>query len=355
MTIPIVIAHRGVPGERLEHTRASYEAGIAQGADYIEPDLVCSSDGVLIVRHENEIGGTTNVAEHIEFAGRRTTKFIDGVPHTGWFTEDFTLAELKTLRTKERLPALRPQNMPLNGSAEILTFDEVLDIAERANVDRDVPVGVYVETKHPTYFAAIGSDLNDLLIANLERRGQNNADAKVIIQSMEVGNLQRLRPRTPLPLIQLMDRTGAPYDLVETHDRRTYADLTTPTELAKIAEYAQGIGPNKSQVIARDRLARLTKDTGLVDDAHAAGLLVHIWTMRNENNFLPTNLRIGVRKSKPGDAIAEYLAFFEVGVDGVFSDFTATAVSARQTWLAGPSQQPKPRLRRAPRASRTKR
>lgn len=341
-TIPIVIGHRGVPGERLEHTRPSYLLAIEQGCDYIEPDVVSTKDGVLVVRHENEIGGTTDVAARPEFADRKTTKVIDGVPHTGWFTEDFTLDEIKTLRARERLPQLRPQNIPLAHTEQILTFDEVLTIAEEASAGRDDPIGVYVETKHPTYFAGIGLDLNDLLIADLERRGVNHSDAKIIIQSMETGNLRALRPRTPLTLIQLMDRQGAPYDLVAAGDSRTYRKMRKPAELAKIAEYADGIGPNKSQVIRRDLRARLAGPTKLVRNAHRLGLLVHIWTMRNENNFLPNDLRLGTDKAAHGDAVGEYLAFFDAGVDGVFSDFTQTAVRARSLWVARQSPAPTP-------------
>lgn len=334
-TPPTVIAHRGVPGERLEHTKPSYLLGIEQGCDYIEPDVVSTKDGVLVVRHENEIGGTTDVADRPEFADRQVTKVIDGESLTGWFTEDFTLDEIKSLRTRERLPELRTQNLPLGGSEQILTFDEVLDIAEAANDSRDEPIGVYVETKHPTYFRSIGYDLNELLIAALERRGLNHAGAKVVIQSMETANLRQLRSRTPLTLVQLMENTGAPYDLVAAGDPRTYRDLVAPDELAQIATYADGIGPHKTLVIGRDKKSRLAGDTGLVDAAHAVGLIVHIWTMRNENNFLPTELRSSQDKAAHGDAIAEYLAFFDVGVDGVFSDFTATAVEARDLWLQG--------------------
>jgi glycerophosphoryl diester phosphodiesterase len=296
--------------------------------------VVSTKDGVLVVRHENEIGGTTDVAERPEFAERKVSKIVDGIVHTGWFTEDFTLEEIKTLRTRERLPELRPQNIGLAHTQPVLTFDEVLEIADEANQGREKPVGVYVETKHPTYFSGIGLDLNDLLIADLERRGVNHETAPVIVQSMETGNLAALRERTPLPLIQLMDRTGAPYDLVAAGDHRTYADLMSPAELDAIATYANGIGPNKSQVIARDAKGSLTKETGLAGHAHDAGLLVHIWTMRNENNFLPKNLRIGKDKAAPGKAVAEYLAFFDAGVDGVFSDYTETAVMAREQWLA---------------------
>ncbi len=332
VTRPIVIGHRGVPGERLEHTRPSYLLAIEQGADYIEPDVVSTRDGVLVVRHENQIGGTTDVARRPEFADRKVTKLVDGVPETGWFTEDFTLAEIKTLRVRERLPFLRPQNLPLGGHEQILTFDEVLDIAEEATAQTGREIGVYVETKHPTYFAALGLDLDDLLIATLERRGLNGEGAAIIIQSMETGNLGRLRERTPHPLIQLIHRKGAPYDLMAAGDPRTYADLTSSAGLAEIARYADGIGPNKSLVIARDRERRLAGRTGLVERAHDVDLLVHVWTMRDENNFLPAELRVGTDKSAHGDAVREYLAFYDARVDGVFSDFTATAVRARDQW-----------------------
>lgn len=337
MSAPIVIAHRGVPGARLEHTRPSYLLGIEQGADYIEPDVVATKDGALVVRHENEIGGTTDVADRPEFAHLRTTKVIDGKTLTGWFTEDFTLEQIKTLRTRERLPRVRPQNLPLEGLEQILTFDEVIDIAEAENARRgpdEGRVGVYVETKHPTYFRNLGLDLNDRLLEVLERRGLNHAGAKVTIQSMETANLRALRERTPLPLVQLMEKSGAPYDLAVTYDPRDYPALTAPTELARIAEYADGIGPHKNLVIARDAEQNLAGETGLVRDAHEAGLVVHVWTMRNENSFLPRSLRSGADASDPGDAKAELMAFYAAGVDGVFSDFTQTAVEARSDHLS---------------------
>lgn len=332
MNAPIVIGHRGVPGERLEHTRASYERAIEQGADYIEPDVVCSLDGHLVVRHENEIGGTTDIASRPEFADRKTAKVIDGFPISGWFTEDFTLAELKTLCCRERLPDLRPQNLTLE--AQILTLEEVLDIAEAASARTGRTIGVYVETKHPTYFAERDLDLDDRLIESFERRGLNHESGPVIIQSKEVGNLQRLRDRTPLRLIQLTDRQGAAFDLIAAGDPRTFADLTSPTGLAEIATYADGIGPHKSQVIARHPGHRLAGETALVEHAHEHGLLVHIWTMRNENNFLPLDLRVGQDRRAAGDAAAEYRLFLEAGVDGFFSDFTQTAVQAVHDWQA---------------------
>ncbi|WP_229051790.1 glycerophosphodiester phosphodiesterase family protein [Aeromicrobium sp. Leaf350] len=321
---PLIIAHRGVPTYRLEHTRASYELAIEWGADFIEPDVVCTSDGHLVVRHENEISETTDVALHPEFAGRRTTKLVDAIARTGWFTEDFTLEELQTLRTVERLPQLRPRNIAL--AEPIVTLEEVLDIAEAA----DRRVGVYVETKHPGYFADLDLDLDDRVLAALERRGLNRADADVpvMIQSFETRNLRGLRPRTPLPLIQLIDRKGAPWDFMEAQDPRTYADLTTPEALAEIATYADGIGPNKSLVVGRRKGHWLTGETGLVAAAHAVGLQVHVWTMRDENNFLPADFKLGEDLSAHGDALAEYRVFLEAGVDGFFADDTSTAREA---------------------------
>lgn len=333
MSEPIIIAHRGVPGHRLEHTRPSYELAIELGADYIEPDIVATSDGVLIVRHENEISGTTDVADRPEFADRHATKVVDGVEHTGWFTEDFTLDEIKTLRTKERIPDLRPGNVSLNGAEPVLTFDEVLDIAALGTATRDNPVGVYVETKHPSYFESVGISLNDLLIETLERRDLNTPDAKITIQSFESGNLQAIRPRTPAFVVQLMSPRGGPADFVIAGDKRTYADLREPDGLEFIATYADAIGPYKDLVIARDGGGSLAEPTGLVDAAHAAGLDVHIWTMRDENTFLPTNLQSGTDKAAHGDAVGEYLVFFDAGVDGLFSDFSGTAVRARSQWL----------------------
>lgn len=331
---PLVIAHRGVPGLRLEHTRPSYDLAIDSGADYIEPDVVASSDGQLIVRHENEIGSTTDVADHPEFADRRTVKRVDGVEKDGWFTEDFTLEELKTLHAKERIPDVRPGNVSLAGTESILTFDEVVAIAEDGYKRRGSQVGVYVETKHPTYFSGLGLDLNDLLVDALERLGLNHENAPVVIQSFESGNLQDLRKRTPLFLVQLVSPKGGPADFVARGDARTYSDLMTAEGLAFVATYADAIGPHKSLVIGSDDAGNLDMPTGLVDRAHEAGLDVHIWTMRDENAFLPPNLRIGTERSDYGDTLPEYLAFLDAGIDGMFSDFTQTAVRARQTWAA---------------------
>jgi len=331
--LPLVIGHRGASGYRPEHTLASYRLAIDMGADYIEPDLVSTSDHVLVARHENEIGGTTDVADHPEFAGRRTTKTIDGNPVTGWFTEDFTLAELRTLRAKERLPLLRPANTAFDGLYQVPTFQEVIDLAKRAGV------GIYPETKHPTYFDSIGLSLEEPLVATLNANGYRGRNAPVFIQSFEVANLKELNRRTRVSLVQLLDATGRPYDFVVAGDPRTYADLATPEGLAEIATYADGIGPNKNLIVPRDADGRLLDPTGLVRDAHRAGLQVHPWTFRKENNFLPADFQQGNPASPQflgatGDAPAEFRLFYRLGVDGLFSDHPDTAVAARHQFFA---------------------
>jgi glycerophosphoryl diester phosphodiesterase len=306
---PLVIAHRGASGYRPEHTLAAYALGARMGADYIEPDLVSTKDGVLVARHENEISATTDVADHPEFAARRTTKTIDGVALTGWFTEDFTLAELKTLRAKERIPDLRPRNTLYNSRYEIPTFQEVLDLARR------MKVGVYPETKHPTYFRTIGLPLEKPLLRVLKRfRG------RVFIQSFEVGNLKALDRETDRPLVQLLSaRTARPVGF-----DRTYGEMATPAGLKEIAKYADGVGPSKDYILPPGG-----EPTSFVRDAHRAGLVVHPYTFRNENAFLPPALRSSADPAAYGDAFAEYEQFFALGVDGVFSDNSDTAVEAR--------------------------
>jgi glycerophosphoryl diester phosphodiesterase len=280
---PVVIAHRGASGYRPEHTLASYALAIQQGADYIEPDLVSTKDGVLVARHENEIGGTTDVADHPEFAGRRTTKVIDGREVTGWFTEDFTLRELKTLRAKERLPGVRPDNTRFDGKFKVPTLDEVLRLATTASRRTGRAIGVYPETKHPTYFDSIGLSLEEPLLRTLRRHQLDRRGSGVIIQSFETANLRELSRHTRVPLVQLIDATGAPYDFVAAGDPRTYADLATPEGLREIAHYADGIGANKELVLPRDPATGVTGEpSALVHDAHRHGLLVHVWTLRVE-------------------------------------------------------------------------
>ena len=324
----LVIGHRGASAYRPEHTIASYTLAIEMGADYIEPDLVSTKDHQLVARHENDIGGTTDVAMR-DFDDRRTTKTIDGVEHADtWFTEDFTLAELKTLRAVERLPDVRPANTPFNGLYEIPTFQEVIDLAKRHGV------GIYPETKHPSYFDSIGLSLEEPLLATLRANGLDRRGAKVFIQSFETANLKELNGKTRLPLVQLIDAVGAPYDLVVAGDPRTYADLATPAGLAEIATYADGIGPSKDLIVPRDSAGNLLEPTSLVRDAHRAGLVVHPWTFRRENSFLPLDFRQGNPAGPeflraPGDLPAELRLFFRLGVDGVFSDNADTAVATR--------------------------
>jgi glycerophosphoryl diester phosphodiesterase len=321
---PIIIAHRGASGERPEHTLASYQLAIAQGADYIEPDLVLTKDGVLVARHENEISETTDVADKPEFADRKSTKTIDGAKMTGWFTEDFTLAELKTLRAKERLPMLRSGNTAYDGQFEIPTFAEILELLQAEEKKRGRRIGVYPETKHPSYFASIGLAHEEPLLKTLARYGMNKADSPVFIQSFEVGNLQALRPKAKVRLIQLMDEKGTPADRPD----MSYTQMASADGLKQIAAYADGIGPNKAMVIPRTLLGNLGEPTALVKDAHAAGLKVHPWTFRRENFFLPLGQRSGINPAAHGDLVAEIKAFLAAGVDGFFSDNVAEAVAA---------------------------
>jgi glycerophosphoryl diester phosphodiesterase len=326
---PLVIGHRGASGYRPEHTLAAYELAARLGADYIEPDLVPTKDGVLVARHENEISGTTDVAARPEFAARKTTKTVDGVPLTGWFTEDFTLAELKTLRAVERIPALRPRNTLYNGRYQVPTLREVIDLARRLSAELYREIGIYPETKHPTYFRSIGLPLEPALVQTLTSNGLNRPDARVFVQSFEVGNLRTLRSQLWVPLVQLISGSGAPYDFVVAGDPRTYDDLITPAGLREIASYADGIGPDKNRIVPRDADGFLRPPTSLVGDAHAAGLVVHPYTFRNENTFLPANYRVGADPAAYGNAFAEYELFFGLGVDGLFSDNPDTAVEAR--------------------------
>ncbi|OWK28368.1 glycerophosphodiester phosphodiesterase [Sphingomonas dokdonensis] len=310
---PIVIAHRGASGERPEHTIAAYELAIAQGADVIEPDLVPTKDGHLVARHENEISETTDVADHPEFAARRATKTIDGKTLTGWFTEDFTLAELKTLRARERLPLMRPDNAKFDGQEAIPTLEEVIALAKQHEV------AIYPETKHPSYFASIGKGTDAPLLAALRKAGWDSAEAPVFIQSFEVENLRRLKQATRIRLIQLVDGEGAPADGAAP----SYAAMVTPEGLRDVATYAWGIGPNKA-MLWNGSLA-----TSLVADAHEAGLRVHPWTYRAENYFLPSRFRDGINPRGHGALADEISSALHLGIDGFFTDFPATGVQAR--------------------------
>jgi len=338
---PFVIAHRGASGYVPEHTLAGYFIAIQQGADYVEPDLVISRDGALLARHENEIGGTTDVASHPEFAARKVTKNIDGESITGWFTEDFTLAELKTLRARERLPELRNANSRYDGEFSIPTFDEVLDLVAAADAQRaanaraaGLPppprIGVYPETKHPSYFASLGLHFDERMLEALNRHGYGKRTDPICLQSFEVSNLKALRRRTDLPLVQLVAPTGQPFDFTLAGDKRTYLDLMTDVGLAEIATCADAIGPHKWMVVQFGPQG--PKDTGLARRARAAGLGVHVWTLRAENEFLPPELRSSGDAAARGDLNAEIRALLDAGITGFFSDHPDLAVRARDEW-----------------------
>ncbi|MFJ5064120.1 glycerophosphodiester phosphodiesterase family protein [Streptomyces nigra] len=316
---PLVIGHRGAAGWRPEHTAASYTYAVRAGADWIEPDLVPTKDHVLVVRHENEISGTTDVAAHPEFADRRTTKTVDGRAVTGWFTEDFTLAELKTLRAVERLPQVRNRNTVFDGREEVPTFQEVVDLAHRLSKEHGRTIAVFPETKHPTYFRSIGLPLEPKLVETVRRNRLGRREC--VVQSFEPTSLKRVAAeRLGLELWQALGTTGGPYDLVSAGDPTTYRDMMTPAGLARIAEYARWIGPDKSSLVG----------TSLLADAHAAGLRVGAYTFRAENQFLPAELRRGTGPSDFGDAFAEYALYYGQGVDAVVTDFPDLAVMARR-------------------------
>jgi len=315
---PLIIAHRGASGERPEHTLASYERAIDQGADYIEPDLVLTKDGVLVARHENEIGGTTDVADHPEFADRKTSKTIDGIEMSGWFTEDFTLAELRTLRARERLPDLRTANKRFDGLYPIPTFEEIVQLVRAKEAESSRRIGLYPETKHPSYFAGLGLSHQGPLLDLLSRYGYQTEVDPVFIQSFEVGNLKAIRATSRLRLIQLVDAEGGPADLPGT----SYADMLTVQGLTDIAAYADGIGPSTALVIAPEGA------TALVGRAHDAGLQVHVWTMRMENSFLPPQYQRLDDPQGLGDFTGYVRAIAATGVDGLFSDFPGQARAA---------------------------
>ncbi|MEV4642238.1 glycerophosphodiester phosphodiesterase [Actinoplanes sp. NPDC049548] len=323
----LVIGHRGASGYRPEHTLASYELAARMGADYMEPDLVATKDHVLVARHEPEIGGTTDVGSRPEFASRRRTVVLDGVAVTGWFTHDFTLAELKTLRAVERIPRVRRHNTLYNGLFEVPTFEEVLALRERLSRELDRAIGVYPETKHPTYFRGLGLDLETPLVRALRRHRLDRPGAKVFVQSFEARNLRQLREDYGLraPSVFLTSATGGPFG-----DHTTYAEYLTPAGLRRLARYVDGVGPDKNQVIPRAADDTLGTPTRLVADAHAAGLKVMPYTFRAENQFLPADYRIGTEPDGYGRALDEQVAFLRTGIDGLFTDQPDVGVLARK-------------------------
>lgn len=348
----LIVAHRGASGTLPEHTLEAYKLAIEQGADFIEPDLVATKDGVLVARHEPMLSGTTDVSTRPEFAARKTMKKVDGVETNDWFAGDFTLAELKTLRAKQ---AFADRDQSHNGKFEIPTLQQVIDLAKAESTRTGRTIGIYPETKHPIFHAAIGLPLEDRLLDQLKAAGWTEKSSPVIIQSFETANLKYLRGKTQLRLVQLVDADDVdkdggivlaapfdkPYDFAVTGDKRTFKDLVTAEGLKEIRTYADGVGPWKPYILAgkqvigedgkpkdlngdgkideQDRV--LITPTNVVKDAHAAGLFVHTWTFRSEPKRLASDFK--------GDPAAEYKAFLALGIDGLFSDFPGTAVKAR--------------------------
>lgn len=329
-TKPIVIAHRGACGYLPEHTLAAYATAVFQGADFIEPDLVMTRDGRLIARHDNRLDETTDVARRPEFASRRTTRAVDGRHLTGWFSEDFTLAEIRTLRVVERLPQLRPANARFDGQFQIPTLEEILGLREALERVVGRPIGLYPETKHPTHFRERDLPMEERLVQTLHAHGLADR-GKVYIQSFEVANLQHLRRLTRIPLIQLLAPQGQPFDMAAAGSGLTYARMATSAGLKDIAAYADGVGPDKSLLIPRDANGRLDPGcaTAFVADAHHAGLEVHPYTFRAENGFLPLNQRRGDDPAARGDLSAELTAFLDLGIDGFFTDHPDLGVQIR--------------------------
>ncbi|MFH0251376.1 glycerophosphodiester phosphodiesterase, partial [Streptomyces chitinivorans] len=328
---PAVIAHRGASGYRPEHTLGAYQLALDMGADVIEQDLVPTRDGHLVCRHENDITGTTDVADHPEFADRKATRTVDGTEITGWFTEDFTLAELKTLRATERIPGTRPDNTLYDGRWTVPSFEEVLRWAEREGRRRGRPVWLHIETKHPSYFRGLGLGLEERLAKLLRRYGRDRANSPTFLQSFEPSSMERMSRLVRTPRVVLLSSASSrPWDFTEAGDPRTVADLVTPRGLEWISGFAQGIGPTLDLVVPRRADGRLGEPTTLVRDAHARGLLIHPYTMRNENRFLPADFRRGTDPDAYGDAFGALRAYFATGIDGIFADQPDTALLAAE-------------------------
>nr|XP_021181015.2 uncharacterized protein LOC110369785 [Helicoverpa armigera] len=332
---PLVIGHRGASGYVPEHTLASYALAALMGADYVEPDLVMTSDKQLIARHDNELGLTTDVSLRPEFSSRYRNKTIDGNEISGWFTEDFTLAEIKTLRAVERIPDIRPGNARLNGAFEIPTFQEIIDLVKSLQISQKRVIGLYPEIKHSTYFQSVGLPMELAVIDILHRNGYEGSHAPVYIQSFEINNLKSLKNITQLRLLQLYDsKSMSPFDQIVSGTGVTYGDMATPDGLKEVAKYAYAVGPDKSYIIPRDANNNLGEVTSFVSDAHAAGLKVHPYTFRAENNFLPEEYNSDVTTNKNsaiGNLAAEVQAYFDAGIDGLFSDQPDIPVRTRSS------------------------
>lgn len=318
----MVIGHRGASGYVPEHTVGGYLLAIAMGADYIEPDVVMTRDKQLVSLHDNELSSTTDIEQHEEFASRYKTQFLDGAPMSGWFTEDFTLEELKTLRTTERIPSIRPGNARMNKTFTIPTLQEIINLVKSMESYERRVIGICPEIKHSTHFKRLGLPIEQQLVETLHRNGYVGRDAPVLIQSIEVNNLKQLKRMTKIRLLQLYDsKELRPYDQVVMGSNLTYGDMATPKGLKKVAKYAYAVGPDKSYVIPRDESGRLGSATSFVSDAHEAGLFVAPYTFRAENEFLPLEFRSSdPAMSARGNFAGELLAFFDAGIDGLFAD-----------------------------------
>lgn len=332
---PIVIAHRGASGYLPEHTLAAYATAILEGADFIEPDLVMTKDRHLIARHDSVLDLTTDVARRPEFVGRKATKTVDGITVTGWFSEDFTLEEIKTLWAIERIPSVRPANARFDGQFQIPTLQEIIDLAQAYEKLLGRRIGLYPETKHPTYFERLGLSLEEPLVRILHQNGYEGRTARAFIQSFEISNLRKLNTMTRIPLVQLLWIEGKPYDVEASGGSLTYEQMATPAGLAQIASYAQGVGPEKSFVIPLDSAGNLdlSRATSFVQNAHAVGLKVYPYTYRSENVFLPSNFRSSSDPNALGDGVGEITTFLRTGIDGFFTDQTDRGVVARDAFL----------------------
>lgn len=325
--VPLVIGHRGSCGYRPENTLISFTLAVELGADFVEMDVVPSADGTLVVRHDADLSHSTDIADRPEFANRRKTVTIDGQENTGWFSEDFTVAEIQTLRAVERNPRVRRHSARYDGQ-QVPTFAETLAWLAKLGEEAGRPIGVYVEAKHPTYYRSLGITVEDLLVGDLAAAGRDHVESPTFVQSFEIDHLHRVATRTDVRLVQLMSSWGGPYDQTAAGDPLSYGEMTTPAGLRRIAEYAVGIGPHKTMVID-GQLA----PTGLVEAAHAAGLFVHPYTFRDENAFLPERYQLGDDPSTRGDGAAECEVFLRAGVDGMFTDFVDSAIAARSAFL----------------------
>ncbi|MFE8073151.1 glycerophosphodiester phosphodiesterase [Marinobacteraceae bacterium S3BR75-40.1] len=330
---PVVIAHRGASGYVPEHTLESYTLSVLMGADFVEPDLVMTRDNVLIARHDNQLHLTTNVTYHPTFADRERQKSVDGVLESGWFVEDFSLAEIKELRAIERIPNIRPANTAFDALFEVPTFQEIIDRVRLLEKALGRTIGIYPETKHPTHFAALGMPMDETLVKQLHANGYEGREAPIFIQSFEITNLKKIRKLTELPLIQLMSPTGQPFDAQCAKSDLTYDTMATREGLQKIAEYADGVGPEKYHfILPRTEADHLdeSRATDFVKHAHEAGLKVHPYTFRAENFFLPHDYRIGDDQSAFGKSVAEVLLFLKLGIDGFFIDQADVGVEAKR-------------------------